>query len=684
MVPSTLLSRSLAISFFSLLLGPFGAALAQNGTAELPVTRVVLFTSGVGYFEHSGTVSGDQQIELAVATDQMDDLLQSLVLQDFDGGTIEPVRYDASDPLGRILASYSLDLSRAPTLADLLQQARGEPLTVEAGRTLEGTLLSVERVPGPDSTFTVFLTLATAGGLMRVSLDEVSYIRFNRAEVQAELDAALAAIARQRSTDETTVRLRFSGDGERRVQVGYIREMPVWKTSYRLVLGDDGSADLQGWAIFDNPTNLDLEGVAVSFVAGQPISFITGLYQPVYVARPRVAVATATTTVPDTDFGDFAPEPVLEAEAGIAGFARNQPAPAADAPQLQGAGVVAQAEGARTGATFEYRVREPVSVGRYQSAMIPIVQQTVPAPQLSWYSAGSSGLHPLRAVRLVNDTDLHLAAGTVTLFGAGGFTGNARLSDLVPGDDRLLAYAVDLDVSILQDGDIEPQEITAVRLQNGLLEISLRQRQHTRYRIEIGSDEARFLVVEHPKVPGFELISPGPAPAETERSYRFGVAVGEVDDDDTLPTQLRCPADGEGCTLELVLERITSERIGLTNLGGEQIASYLENFELSDIDRAVLAVLRDLKLQAVSLDRSIAQRQNRLAEIEREQNRIRQNMNSLDRNSELYRRYVSDLGAQEDEIDEHQLALTQLRRERLDLQQQVDDLILALVAPSGE
>ena len=92
------------------------AALAQEapggtsmpGAADLPVTRVVLFTSGVAYFEHAGTVTGDQVLDLSVPPSEMDDMLQTLVLQDFGGGTVEPVVYDSRDPLGRILAGYSI------------------------------------------------------------------------------------------------------------------------------------------------------------------------------------------------------------------------------------------------------------------------------------------------------------------------------------------------------------------------------------------------------------------------------------------------------------------------------------------------------------------------------------------------------------------------------------------------
>src|SRR5690606_13046735 len=163
------------------------AALAQGAPggdpmpapADLPVTRVVLFTSGVAYFEHEGTVVGDRAFELSVPPSEMDDMLQTLVLQDLDGGTIEPVTYDSREPLGRILAGYSIDLSGAPTLAQILGQLRGEVVHLEASRPLTGAIVSVERVEAPEEAPRTFLTLATSGGLTRVDLAEITSVRLD-------------------------------------------------------------------------------------------------------------------------------------------------------------------------------------------------------------------------------------------------------------------------------------------------------------------------------------------------------------------------------------------------------------------------------------------------------------------------------------------------------------------------
>jgi hypothetical protein len=666
---STIL-RSLA-ALVLVLVAPAAAAQDAAAPMELPVTRVVLFTTGVGYFEHGGTVVGDQDVVLRVATGHMDDLLQSLVLEDLDGGTVRPVRYGARDPLARVLGSYALDLSGDPTLAELLAQARGEALRIEtAEETVAGTLVNVERTTTGDGDVRTLLTLAGAEGLRRVALEDVRDLRFENAALRAELDAALAAIARARDDDAHTVTVRFEGEGERRVRVGYIREMPVWKASYRLLLGDDGRADLQGWAIFDNPTSLDLEDVEVRFVAGRPVSFVSALFEPVYAPRARVGAAVAQAFVPEADSGAF-----------FGAELRAAPAPSAMAMEaaadaiIGGGGVAAMADGSATGATFSYRVRDPVSVGRFESVLVPILVADVEAPRAAFYD-GTVGPSPLQAVRLVNDTGLHLAAGPVALFDAGGFVGNALLGDVPAGEERWLSHAVDLDVRVTVETSGEPEQLVSVLLRGGIVETSHRLRLRTTVRIG-AVDDPRFLVVELPRRPGYEVVSPTPAPAETADALRFGVALAGAEGDATVPTHATCAAETP-CTLEVVFERVERRTVALGFSDPQQVRLYLQNADLSAEDRATFERYLDLQGQLVALGRAAAEAQGRLDAVFRDQERVRQNMAALDRTTPLYRRYLADLEAQEDEVDALEERLADVAAERREVQEALDALIAGL------
>ncbi len=670
--------------------------------SDLPVTRVVLSTAGVGYFEHAGTVDGDVELELRVATDGMDDLLQSLVLQDLDGGSIQPVRYGSRDPLGRTLASYALDLSGDPSLAELLAQARGEALTLRTDVAIAGTLVNVERTTTDSGGQATLLTLSTAEGLRRVDLADVRDLRFEREALRADLDAALAALALHRDGDANVVRLRFDGDGERRVRVGYVREMPVWKPSYRLVLGADGRADLQGWAIFDNPTSLDLVDVEVAFVAGRPISFVSELFEPVYVERRRVGPSVAEGFVPPVDAGAFG----LSAERFAA------PAPSAPAfadaleaePALAGAGVNAMAEGVVTGTSFSYVVRDPVSVGRFESAMIPVLVVDVPAAQVSFHDGHGPGGAPLHAVRVVNDSGLHLAAGPVTLFDAGGFAGAALMDDVPPGESRLLSYAIDLGLAVATETSGEPERLTAVALRGGLLETVHLLRLHTTVRVT-GADEARFVVIELPQRTGYDVVAPTPAPVATADGLRFGVALvgatapdgaddAAADDDAAdgaaadaaattaaagsgVPTHLTC-APADDCRLEVVYERTESRTLALADVAPDRLALFLENPTIDDEDRAVLERVVDLRTRLTGVAADMADLRSRLDAVFRDQERVRQNMAALDRNASLYRRYLADLEAQENEVDAIETGLAARTEDRRQLEATLAELIAGL------
>ncbi len=656
-------------------------ASAQSGgnatPAELPVTRVVLFTNGVGYFEHQGTVVGDQVLTLDVPQDDMDDLLQSLVLQDLDGGTVRPVRYTAQDPLARVLDGYQIDVSTNLTLAGVLLQARGATVTLVGGRTVTGSVVGVEQVQQPEAEPRSYVTVATATGLVRAPLDEFEEVRFADPALKAQLDGALTAMAERAGDDSSKVKISFEGEGTRRVRVAYLREMPVWKSTYRLVVGDDGRGTLQGWAILDNPTNVPLENVSVSFVAGQPISFVTSLFEPRYVSRPRLETQLAGNVVPKVDAGAFAAAPVPAPAAGAgARYMSDMAAYEMAAPYLAGAGVEAQATGTAGGATFSYDVTQPVTVGAFESAMVPILVTEVTATQVSLFDEGTLPVHPLRAVRLTNDTGLHLAAGTVTLYDQGGFAGTAQLADLLPGDSRLLQYAVDLELSVLRTSTDVPERIVAVKLQGGLVETTVLTRRVTTVSISSTADEPRFLILALPRLAGYDVVSPQPAPVITDTTYRFGVSLGGGTDSD-VPTQATCDVGGD-CEFEAVFDRTELRRTSLANLDTSTLALYLENAQLSSADRTTIQEVADLQRQVAAKSSDLTALDANVNAIHQEQARIRDNMGVLDKDSPLYRRYVTDLTSQEDALAAMLEQGATLREEIQALRKRVADLIAGL------
>ena len=387
------------------------AAPTATTADQLPLSKVVLFTSGVGYFQREGTVSGDTDLDLYFNTKDINDLLKSLVAQDLDGGLITEVTYSSRDPLTRTLQSFAIDLTGHPGIAQILAQARGQGVEVVTGQRLRGTVVGVESKPSGEHTADTFLNLLTDGGLRSVNLAEVRTLTFLDPQLQADLDQALDLLAESRSEEKKRVTIGFAGEGNRRVRVGYLLEAPLWKTSYRLVLGDKEEHFLQGWAIVENTTEGDWRDVSLSLVSGRPISFIMDLYRPLYVPRPTVGVETYSSIAPQRYEEDLG----LAAAPPQAAMAKERAAESRAAAPEAGAmydmeslrdeidpsqGVTTAAQAGEAGNFFRYLIQHPVTIPRKESAMLPIVTRNVEGKRVSIYNQRVQAKHPLHGLKL--------------------------------------------------------------------------------------------------------------------------------------------------------------------------------------------------------------------------------------------------------------------------------------------
>ena len=69
--------------------------------------------------------------------------------------------------------------------------------------------------------------------------------------------------------------------------VGYAVPTPTWKAAYRIVLDDHTKGALiQGWAMINNTSQEDWQGVQLTLATGAPMSFAHDLHTPQYVKRP--------------------------------------------------------------------------------------------------------------------------------------------------------------------------------------------------------------------------------------------------------------------------------------------------------------------------------------------------------------------------------------------------------------
>ena len=661
---------------------------ALVGAAELPLTRVVLFSSGVGYFQHQGMVQGDATIPMSFRVEQINDILKSMVLQDFGGGTIGPVTYAPQDPLYRTLQSFAVDISDNPSLDELLDSLRGASVEVAAERVVQGTILGVEaqeKSVGENVLTFMVLNLVTEAGIVEVPIWQMKSVSLLDESLNADLQKALAAIAANRDVSKRQVTLSFRGQGSRPVAVGYLLETPVWKTTYRLV-ADEGESFLQGWAIVENTTDEDWSNVGMALVSGRPISFTQDLYEPLYAPRPEVPVYVQVAAAPQVYEGvmerrkealtdEAAAAPAAPADAARArgekgaiatgyGGAGRTPL-LAEVPvigRLLGAGVAAAAAGEEVGELFQYAITQPISIARQGSAMIPIVNQAIEASKVSIYNQSANAVHPLNGLKLKNDTGLHLMGGPITVFDGGAYAGDALIEDLGQGDERLISYAVDLGVEVAPKHEGGAHTQISLKISRGVLIMTSKQEMKMTYAITNRAGEERTVLVEHPLRDDWKLVEPKEPEEKTRSLYRFKVVV----------------APGKTEKLTVVEQKDLMETVALTDQGVDQIALYIRTKKMSEQAKAALQRIVEMKTKVAEVSQQIADREARLEEIGQEQERIRQNMEQLDHDSDLYKKYVEKLTAQEDEFDKVRGEVAALKQELQTLQAELQDYILKL------
>lgn len=641
--------------------------MAARAETEFPIQRVVLFTSGVGYFERSGEIQGDTPVTLTFREDQINDFIKSVVVQDRGQGAVSAIAYDARDPIDRTLRSFAVDLSDNPGLFEILQRLRGVQVRVSVSASeVNGRVVSVERHAQIHDGLQFeleYVTLATAEGLRTIPLAGMQSINIRDEAIRRDVQAALDVLVRNLDRSRKQAHLSFAGEA-RSVSVGYMLEAPIWKASYRLVRREDGVL-LQGWAHVENQLDEDWDNVSLTLVSGRPISFIQNLYDPIYVKRPEVKQELHESVVPPEHRDRPAQAARLRAPAERAvEMAFAAPAAADTWGDFEPSDLRPQVSSAETGELFSYRIEEPVSVMRQQSAMIPVVNTVIEGDALSIYNAAVHPRHPMNGLEIRNTSDLQLMAGPVTVVDEGVYAGDARLPHTQAGETRLLSYAIDLacDVSVDPTKARGADEIASLKIANGVLTLRREMIRSAGYMANNQRDRERTLIIEHPVQSGWELIEPAAAFERTPEHYRFRVVM---------------PAKG---TAERAVteKRLISQTISISSLRADQIELYLRARNISKPVQAALNRILALQADLTEQRKAISDTDQSLATLERDQERTRKNMEASARPSDTYTTFERRLLEQDREIQRLRQARDALaaavREKEADLQSFIMDL----------
>lgn len=670
--------------------GDPSSSAGSAGKVNLELRHVTLFSSGVGFFERQATIDGSASVDLQFRTEQINDILKSLIVQDFDGGSVDVVTYTPKDPLERTLQSFGVKLTGKETLAQLLDSLRGQRVRIAAPREMTGTILGVETckmIVGENVVESDVLSLLGETGMLQLPLAELRGVQLLDEKVNSELHKALAALASSQDAAKKSVVLEFSGQGQRRVAASFLLEAPIWKTSYRLVLADEGRPFLQGWAIVENTTDEDWKDVSLSLVSGRPISFVMDLYTPIYLKRPLEDLELyASLRAPQFEAGDAlslspsakarvqeelaAPASTTAGRTVLARRARGVDKREAGSyffadSRLAGTGVKSVAEAQEAGELFEYVIETPVSIARQQSAMLPIVNAEITGEKLSIFNPQNHAKYPLNGLKLTNSTDLNLMQGPVTLFDGGTYAGDAKLPDLKPGEDRLVAYALDLGTEVMTESKSHPTQIVSLTIRKGTLVRRNKGVDQREYKIRNKQSRDKTVIIEQAASSDWKLVEPTEPFERTENLMRFKVSA---------------PA-GKTVTQKVHTERIYSETVVLSELDLKTIQYYITNLGGEVVSPRVREAMEKIVAMRTELDRIGRQRaaaEQTLEEAGEEQERIRKNLQVLQHNTDSYSRQLDKLDRLETQIENTREQVTELRkqeqRQRTDLERYLAEL----------
>jgi hypothetical protein len=647
---------------------------ASSTLKDLPVRQVILYKNGVGYFEHSGTVTGNQHVAIDFTSSQLNDVLQSLTILDENGGRIGGVNYNSTTPLAEQLKSLSLAMSDDPSSTELFQALRGQRVEVTGapGGSLTGRLMSIEsrseKAGDANSTTLVdryYLTLVTTAGAVRVvELTPGLSVRPLDAGLQGQLDRYLELLSSTRSTGLRHLTLDALGTGQRQLRVSYISEVPVWKSTYRIVFPKDvaDKAIMQGWAVVDNTIGSDWDNVQLSLVAGAPQSFIQPLSQPLYIRRPEVAISTSEMTTPQPHEAaegrqqlqaEVTSQAPVRISAGVisgsaggigsgsgAGYGPSSGGNFAGGLRKVGGGVYAATNALQAGDVnsntfddyFEYSLAQPVTIHKNESAMVPILQENLPAERVTLWSA--SDATPFRAVWLENTSKLTFDRGSFSIFESGVFAGQGLLDPIHPGEKRLLSYAADEAVHVRRHPEEGKYELRGVQVKPlGYIHLTYGAASKTNYIVANSANDARVVVLEVPRQAGRDL-SPETKPAEIAPTlYRFRLPVGAHESASVLVSD-------EGPEYNDWMIKSNEDQAPQLRKLAEDAPAIAER--LKPVIAAQEAI-RDMKAQLHDLDQKSAVLTN-------DEGRARENLTAL-KGNDAAKRFVDELNRAEDELE---------------------------------
>ncbi|MDM8530517.1 hypothetical protein QUF63_05045 [Anaerolineales bacterium HSG25] len=638
---------------------------------NLPIVHMTLYKHGVGFFRRRGLFDGEG-LKLSFRREEMDDMLKSLTVIDHAEGQVQGIDYDTPQSQAERLAGCSVILDDQRSLRDLLIALRGRQvkLFIKDDEPIEGLLLGLDEAdenPLENSSLSILQQRTTS--VLVLMINRLVGVELQDETAASDLRFFLQTALGQETHRSITIRLSA---GEHDLEVSYIAPAPTWRVSYRLVTyqqADDESpqALLQGWGIFDNRLEEDLNNISLSLTAGMPISFVYDLYTPHTPERPVVEDEDRTAAAPIM----FESAVELEESFGAMTMASAPPPSpklhraAASAPRHMAASMEKSVETATTGKAmgelFQYNVSAPVTVGRGQSALVPIVGSKLGFKKDLIYNGRKMPTHPVATIRFKNLTGLTLERGPVTVMEQGEYVGEAVLPFSANESETVISYAVELGVHINEALKTE-SHLNSIEVKGRFLHQNYYDIQHTVYQVDNRTGTDKLVLLEHNRLNNYTIFNtPDPAEKTLETvRYEINATAGKI------------------VSFTVQERHLRASRQEIRNLSYKGLQRYLKDNFLDETTFDALKSLLDLWAKISQLEQEIATQEKRRKKIYQMQEQAQKNMAVLSHDGEegrLRSRYVKQLTESEEELSQIDQTVLQMQQEIKTITHQLEQMI---------
>lgn len=637
-----------------------------------PITKVVLFKHGVGYFERELELEGDRSLDLHFKASEMNDVLKSLTVLDSGDGHVASISYESTLPMEKRLEDVALRLPDGQCQSGLLMQLQGARVRIEVGsESITGTVMGIEtswRRADQDSLQEHQLVLLIDEGELRsFQLGELKNLVFLDDALKRDLAHLLDILIGSKKKDKKRLTIFAKGATKRHVSASYVVETPVWKTSYRVILSESEKSWIQGWALVDNTQDEDWTDVSLTLVAGLPVSFVHDLYSPRHQKRPVVRVKEEAAYAPpqleegmpvdaDEEMTAYSMAPPPAAPPMM----RSAPPPPSPGrmraasvakPEALEQTMVVQTRTVQVGDLFQYVIDRPVSVKRNESALVPVLSARFLGKRVAVYNREIRDKNPMSAIWFENDTGLTLEGGPLTVLEHDAYVGEAMLETMKPNDKRLVPFSVELGCLIHIDHKSESRHVHHSRIVNGVVYFTRYQLATTIYKIQNKTQATIDLFLEHRFRQGWALIDTQKPVETTERFQRF-----------------RFDAPKDATMVFTVTEQGDQhESFSLTSISRDKVETWIQSRYIDAATHQALAEIVAYNEGIANLDRDIAAREREVAVIHQNQARLRENLTALGQSRDelkLRERYVSEMTRDEDMLAALATTIASARSER--------------------